>query len=100
MSGELEIPERAYDEAAAAEWAEMGAQSPSRPDLKAQLDAAVTAAAPIIVAAAFRKRAHEVEARAIRVRGNNPATVTESLIAQAQQLRNDADELDPPAVNP
>lgn len=62
--------------------------------------AVVNATAPIIVAEAFRKRAHEVEARAVRVRRNNPIPVTESLIDQAQQLRDDADELDPPAVNP
>lgn len=86
MSGELEIPDRA--------WREFGSSMAYVEILD------VKAAARIIVAEAFRKRAHEVEARAVRVRGNNPATVTESLIAQAQQLRDDADELDPPAVNP
>jgi hypothetical protein len=70
---ELEIPERAYEagERAASEL------NPRIASLRFQLDTAVEAAAPIIVAAAYRKRAE-----------NCPC-------GDCDALRTDADELDP-----
>lgn len=85
MSGELEIPDRA--------WREFGSSMAYVEILD------VKAAARIIVAEAFRRYAEAIEARASDASYAKPEEVTIALLDEGKFARTYADELDPPTVN-